>query len=45
MELVTGNMKRLLRERRLTIGTWITINDPDVTEALSSRSLSSRGPR
>jgi 2-dehydro-3-deoxyglucarate aldolase len=35
MELVTGNMKRLLRERRLTIGTWITINDPDVTEALS----------
>lgn len=35
MELVTGGMRRLLREKRFTVGTWVTISDPDVTEALS----------
>lgn len=35
MEFVTGKMKRLLKEMKLNIGTWITINNSDVTEALS----------
>lgn len=35
VSFVTGRLKEALKEGRLTLGTWITIDSPEVTEALS----------
>lgn len=34
-KFVTNRMKKLLQEKKLTLGTWITLTDSDVTDALA----------
>jgi len=34
-EFVTGRLKKIFKDNRVSVGTWITINSTDVTEALS----------
>jgi len=33
-EFVTGKMKKLLSDKKLNFGTWISLTDPDVVDAL-----------